>query len=140
MARIGDVEIYVIDESRMYNNKTTDHPVEEAQNVADHVENDPIVFRISGEYTGEDAAQVHSRLIKMRNERQPVTYIGRGRLINCVIESFTENVDSKIANGFRFTMTLKQIRIAKTSVVNLLTPNVRAQVKEVENKGRIQAS
>ena len=137
MASINGIPIYVISEERQYENETTDHPVEDGQDITDHVINLPIVFRIEGEYTGPDAGQIDAQLRELRKGRF-VKYVGRALMYNAVIESYSSNVDSSIANGFRFSMTLKNVRIAKTSTVSLLSPAMKAQVKEVGNAGRVQ--
>lgn len=137
MANINGVPIYVINEERIYDNETTDHPVENGQDITDHVINKPTVFRIEGEYTGIDAGQVEAKLRTLRRG-ELVRYIGRGSLTNAVFESYRSSADSKIANGFRFFITLKQISVAKPSTASLLAPAIRSQVKEVGNAGRVQ--
>lgn len=139
MAMLGDIPIHVITESRAYNNKIAEHPVERGADVADHVEQEGVYFDLSGQYTGPDAAQVEARLRQLRNNPEPVTYVGRGMMINAVIENLNTRGNSSIANGFEFTMTIKQVRIARPSTVSLLDPGIRAQVKEVGNSGRVQA-
>lgn len=138
MASINGIPIYVISEERQYENETTDHPVEDGQDITDHVINLPIVFQIEGEYTGPDAGQVDVQLREIRKTGQLVKYVGRASMVNAVVESYVSNVDSTIANGFRFSMTIKNIKLAKTSTVSLLAPAMKAQVKEVGNAGRVQ--
>ncbi|MCM3488775.1 hypothetical protein M3689_05570 [Alkalihalophilus marmarensis] len=138
MATINGIPIYVLSETRNYDNEVSDHPVETGFNVSDHVEQKPTVFNLRGEYTGPDAGQVDAQLRTLRRSGELVNYVGRGSIYRCAIQSYSTEVDSSIANGFRFNMTIKEIRIAQSSTVNLLSPNVRAQVREVGNAGRVQ--
>ena len=138
MASINGIPIYVISEERQYENETTDHPVEDGQDITDHVINLPIVFQIEGEYTGPDAGQIDAQLRTLRRTGQLLKYVGRASMVYAVIESYVSSVDSSIANGLRFSMTIKNIKLAKTSTVSLLAPAMKAQVKEVGNAGRVQ--
>lgn len=138
MADIDGIPIYVIQESHKYDNDVSSHPVESRSDVTDHVERKPVEFSLTGEYAGPDAANVHRELIRKRYSGDLVEYKGRGKLSNAVILSFQTDRNSSIANGFTFSMTLRQVSIARSSSVNLLSPNVRAQVKEVGNAGRVQ--
>ncbi|MBU8908500.1 phage baseplate protein [Desertibacillus haloalkaliphilus] len=137
MASINGIPISVIDEDRNYDNESTDHPVEEDQDITDHVINNPITFRITGEVTGDNAAQIDAQLRELRRG-ELVRYVGRAILPNAVFDSYRTTVDSRIANGFRFTLTLKQVKLARPSTVSLLSPEIRSQVKDVGNAGRVQ--
>lgn len=140
MARLGDVSFFLVDEGHNYESDITDHPVEFEQNIADHVKNRPVVFDITGKVTGDDAASVHLSLTKIWRSRQPVIYVGRGRIDNVVVGSLSTTRDNTNKHGFNFTLRVKQVRRAKPSTINLLAPSVRSQVKEVSNAGRVQAS
>lgn len=139
MAMLGDIPIDVIRESRSYNNKIAEHPVERGADIADHVDQEGVYFDLSGQYTGPDAAQVEARLRQLRNNPEPLTYTGRGMMVNAIIETFNSSAHSGIANGFEFSMTIKQVRIARPSTVSLLDHSIRSQVKDVGNAGRVQA-
>lgn len=140
MARLGDVSFFIIDESHNYEKNITDHPIEDGRSVSDHAERQPTTFDVTGEVAGENAPETHLALIRQWRESEPATYVGRGKLTTAVIESLNTSRDANIAGGFYFTMTLKQVRIARTSTVDLLSPPVRAQVKDVDDAGRVQVS
>ncbi|KAB8139262.1 hypothetical protein F9U64_01160 [Gracilibacillus oryzae] len=140
MARLGNVSFFILSESHNYKNTITEHPVEDGNDIADHVGSTPTTFNISGMCTGQDAPSKYAQLLELFRKKEPVTYVGRGRINTVVIESFPSDRDADIANGFNFSLTLKQVRIVKTSTVDLLAPEVRAQVKDVGNAGRVQAS
>lgn len=138
MARLGNIEFVLIREDRTYENEVTSHPVERGSDVTDHVMNQPLTFQIEGEYTGPDAGRIHGEFVKLFRSGEPVYYSGRAAMANAVIENFTSSVDENIANGFHFSLTLKNIRIARPSVVGLLPATLRADVSEVKNVGRVQ--
>lgn len=138
MARLGNIEFVLIREDRTYENEVTSHPVERGSDVTDHVTNQPLTFQIEGEYTGPDAGRIHREFVKLFRSGEPVYYSGRAAMANAVIENFTSSVDENIANGFHFSLTLKNIRVAKPSVVGLLPATLRADVSEVKNVGRVQ--
>ena len=139
MARLGSIDFVLIEEERAYENEVTSHPVEGGE-ISDHVVTQPVTYRIEGEYTGPDAGSVHSEFLKLRNSGEPVYYSGRSAMGNTVIENFTSIVDESIANGFRFSLRIKQIRIAQPSAVALLPASLKADVSEIKNVGRKTAS
>lgn len=140
MARIGKIEFVLISEERTFSNEITSHPVESGAEVSDHVINQPMTYQIEGEYTGRDAPSKHAELVKLYREGKPVYYSGRAAMWNAVIESFSSTVDQNIANGFRFSMTIKHIRIAEPSAVAMLPAKLRAEVADKKNKGRKKVS
>ncbi len=147
---LEDIEIDVVEEeSPEFNNLITEKPVERGQDVADHARNLPISFTFSGVVTGPDAAQKLEQLRNYRNDRQLLKYIGRNVLNNMMIESFsTKHVKTNL-QGFGFSITLKQIRIATLQVIDIVAPasvstsvsgkaGTASQVKPVEDRGTQQ--
>lgn len=139
MAKIGNVEFNVISEKRSFPNEVTQHAVEDGADVTDHVRNLQRSFDIDG-FVGdnEDPPRVHDQLVQMKEKRKPVDYSGRAVLTHCIIEDFNSNVDVKSRRGFSFSMKITQIKVAKPSTVSLLPVNLKVDVGEVGNAGRVQ--
>ncbi|NGP45964.1 hypothetical protein G4V62_13780 [Bacillaceae bacterium SIJ1] len=137
MASIGGVHFNVISESRNYNNEVTSHSVEDDKTITDHVKPDPISFAIEGIVT-TDASTVHRDLLRLRASKTLLDYKGRSTIKNVIIERLKTDVDEKIANGFNFSMTIKQVRLARPSTVNLLPVSLKADTSDIGNAGRVQ--
>jgi len=117
MAKLGKYNIGVVEESSSFGVNATEHPVEKGVSFTDHVERELDTFSISGKITGKNAVKIESYLKNLMNKGTPITYVGRSRFTNVLITSIDKKQNSKIANGFAFTINLKEIRIAKSSVV-----------------------
>lgn len=139
MARIGDVEFNVLSESRTHSSDVTNHPVEDGVDIVDHVQIKPRVYSIEGVVGDDhDPANAHLRLVRMQRRGDLVNYAGRAVINNCIIESLTVNVDSSAIRGFTFSMTIREVRIAKSSTVALLPVPLKVDMAEVGNVGRVQ--
>ncbi len=64
-------------------------------------------------------------------------YDGRNYFVG-LITSLKPKHNSRVANGFAFSMTLKEVRTAKTSYIETLEAPIRAQVAPVISSGRKQ--
>ena len=138
MAKIGDVEFNVIDEERSFDSEVTEHPVEDGADIADHIQIKPRSFKVNGKVTGPEAGPKHLALHQLQSSKEPVNYKGRGRLNNCVVESLTTSVDVDVKNGFDFSMTIREIEVAKPSTIGLLPADLKADTSEIGNAGRVQ--
>lgn len=138
MTTLGGIHLLVETESPSFSVSIADHPVEKGENITDHVKKNSTKFGISGVVVGVDAESKKTQLLQFMNSGKPLFYNGRNKLTNVLIESFQPDYDSRIGNGFRFTMTLKEIRISSPAVI--VTKAVKAQSKSVTNKGMQQVS
>jgi hypothetical protein len=149
-AKLGEVELDVVEvETPEHPNEVTIHPVEKGSEIIDHVKQNAISFSINGTVSGENAPQKLSQLRQYRDNGELLTYIGRNAFRDMVIESLSTRHDASIRNGFRFSITLKQVRIAKSLTVEIQlpdpvspkpigTPATTTQTKNVTNKGTQQ--
>jgi hypothetical protein len=136
LCKLGEVDFNVVGNERPdFFNEVTDRPVENIGNVTDHVENKPIILNIDGHVTGTDAGEKIAKLREYYFKKEIVKYIGRNAFSNVVIESLSTEHNNRVANGFTFNITLKEIKIAISERVELLTPTIKTQVKQVGNKG-----
>lgn len=140
MARIGDVEFNVLSESRPHDNEVTTHPVEDGVDITDHVRKQPKVYSIEGHVgDNEDPGAKHLALSYLWARGDLVDYSGRTKMKNVIVENFTSDVDESTQKGFTFSLTLREIDIAKPSTVSLLPVSLKVDVAEVGNAGRVQA-
>lgn len=137
MANIGGVYFNVLSESRPHNLEITSHPVESGADVTDHAKVQRSSYSIEGVVT-ENASAAHAKMRNLQIKRSIVAYEGRTILKNCLIESFTSNVDSKLFDSFTFSMVITEIRIAKPSTIGLLPIRLKVDVNKIGNAGRVQ--
>lgn len=115
----------------------TQQPVEEGLSLTDHVERKPQVISLSGlliRPTKERVERLINQLeLRMRNGTV-ITYEGRRIYTNMVIESFDYDADASIGNGYTFSMTLIEVRMAKPSYVKETKPVTTSGSKQTANK------
>lgn len=141
MPMLGDVFLNTVyEENPDRSVKTTDHPIEGGVDITDHVERKPITMDIEGVIIGPDAAMRMKRLNEYMDNGEPLKYVYRNTMANVIIEDFGRSHNKEVANGFAFDITLKQIRIAKPSIIKSLATPTKVQVAKTENKGQQQAS
>src|SRR5690606_824538 len=110
MPYLGDVLIDVIESEDLdESSSTTDHALEDGEQITDHVENDPIVLKISGIIIDPSDEKL-LKLRKYRESGEVLSYNYRSRLETVLITSFSSKRDKDIKDGYSFSMTLKQIR------------------------------
>lgn len=136
MPYLGDILIDVIESEELdESSSTTDHALEDGEQITDHVESDPIVLSISGVIIDPS----DEKLLKLREYRQKgeiLNYNYRSRLETVLITSFKPKKDKDIKDGYSFSMTLKQIRMAKAPNVIRVSVPVKKQVKPVSKVGK----
>lgn len=140
MPYIKDVLIDVIEEvNAPESSTTTDHALEDGEQITDHIKSDPIYLTISGVIL-DDTEQKVLKLREYREKGELLTFDYMTSLKNVVITSFDRDYSSVVKDGYAFTMTLKQIKTAEVAdyVAVSVTPAVKRQVKPVAKKGRQQ--
>lgn len=90
----------------------TDNPVEGGGNIQDHVFCQPLTIQIQG--TAINGADTIATLTAMWKRADILTYTGRNRIRNLVIQNLQSTHDASNRNGFKFTATLKQITIGSS--------------------------
>lgn len=90
----------------------TDNPVEGGSNIQDHVFHQPLSFQISG--VAINGADTISALQKMWKSGDIITYTGRNRIENLIIQQLRSTHDAAHKTGFSFTATLKQITLGSS--------------------------
>ena len=102
----------VTSESVSRSSTITDNPVEGGSNIQDHVFTQPLSFQISG--TAINGADTIAALQKMWKSGDIITYTGRNRISNLVIQQLQSTHDAKNRGGFTFTATLKQVTLGSS--------------------------
>jgi hypothetical protein len=117
--------------------KTTDHPVENGVDVADHIQAQPKRIEITGVVNGSDAAMSLKRLEYYQENGITVNFSGRTTAAEVIIENFNSVHDTTNKGAFNFTITLKQIRVSNAAaIVRVKLPaKAKAQVGKVGSKG-----
>ena len=144
-AMLGEIELNVVEsENPEQSNEITDNPVEDGVNISDHVRPGPMSFSITGTVTGDDAGQKVEMLRQYANSGQLLRYVGRNVFENMEIETLSTTHDVEVRNGFKFDISLKQVRIAVKKETQYTGPDpitkkeTATQVKTVANKGTQQ--
>lgn len=133
MARLGSVFLNIVYEDKPNNSaKTTDHPIENGLYVTDHIERKPLSLPITGVIIGSDAQTRKKKLEDYMSKGVRLKYVNRTAHSNLVIEDFTATYDVDVKNGFKFTMSLKQIRVVEKA------EKIKKK-KKVTSSGRKQA-
>ncbi|MDO4330661.1 MAG: LysM peptidoglycan-binding domain-containing protein [Lachnospiraceae bacterium] len=114
MALINDIYVFVESENVKRDAKVSEHPVEEGIDLTDHVRRSPITLSISGEIVGDDYEDTIAALDAIHKNGELVEYIGVNMISNALITSFPTEHTGEIAGGCRFTMELREIRIASS--------------------------
>ncbi|MGR6904726.1 phage baseplate protein [Lysinibacillus sp. BSL11] len=138
MPYIKDVLIDVITKVSMpESSTTTDHALEDGEQVTDHVKSNPITISITGIILDDTEGKV-LKLRKYRENGEIFEFDYMTALKHLVITDFNRDYEAKIKDGYAFTMTLKQIKVAKVAKFVSVSIPVKKQTKPVSKKGRQQ--
>lgn len=133
-AKLGDIILdTVYSENPKYGVKVTEHPIEDGESIADHVERETDKMDLSGVLTGPDASARLLKLMSYQKQGKLLNYVYRNGWADVVIESFNTTHDVDVKGGLKFSMTLVKVRIAKPSVLA-----EGMQTKAVSSAGRKQ--
>ncbi|QOS97547.1 hypothetical protein JNUCC42_13195 [Brevibacterium sp. JNUCC-42] len=137
MATINGMYITVESEEPSYEVDVTEQPVETGINLIDHIRRRATTMSISGVIAGEDAAQIREVIKTLSHTGTIMEYIGRNYFTG-IITNFQTKHHHRIANGYEFSATLKEIRIAKSSYIETLPLPIKAQAAPIISAGRKQ--
>ncbi|MCL2415790.1 MAG: hypothetical protein FWD01_03150 [Defluviitaleaceae bacterium] len=141
VAVLGDVLLSAVtSETVTHSSEVTDKAVEDGQDIADHMKEKPDTVSISGVIVGENAWTALARIRQMRNQRELVTYTNRNIFTSMAITNINTDHDKTIAGGCKFNITLKHVRRAVPSVVQLTSvlPAVATKAAPSQNAGTQQ--
>jgi hypothetical protein len=132
--KIGDVEVHITDESEGKFSEVTERPVESGV-ITDNVKRMPDTVELTGTVTSDGWAKKQA-LDRYQEEGTLITYSGKATYENMVIESFDTDYISDNKDGFGFSMTLKEVRITGTVIVDYsVAEDIQSQTKAITNAG-----
>ncbi|MFJ6210599.1 phage baseplate protein [Lysinibacillus sp. NPDC092081] len=138
MPYIKDVLIDVITGvSAPESSTTTDHALEDGEQITDHVKSNPITISLTGIMLDDTEAKV-LKLREYREKGEIIDFNYMTTLKHVVITDFNRDYGAKNKDGYAFTMTLKQIKVAKVAKFVSVSVPVKQQTKPVSKKGRQQ--
>ena len=134
MYKIGDVDVLITEESISKINEVTHRQVEDG-NISDNVKAESDGIYLTG-VVASNAQEAYAKLSDYHKKGDIINYVGKNHYTDVVIESFETDFNSGLGDGFEFSITLKQIRIARTRLVpENVDEEIKSQVKENTNAG-----
>lgn len=136
MALINNLYIFVEKEERKYGVSISEHPIEKGLPITDNVQREPAELSINGYlvdvgtyktttqkikgrkakikkfYRKKTASQISVKIRTWLKKGRYVTYKGKSTLKNALITDYQETFSN---SGRAFTMTIKEVRIAKSA-------------------------
>ncbi|MFJ7841580.1 LysM peptidoglycan-binding domain-containing protein [Lysinibacillus sphaericus] len=137
-ARLNGLLIHVVSEDADFNADIPTHKVEKGIDLSDHVEKKPEVVKLSGlliRPTNERVETLINKLKSFEYKGQPITYEGRRIYQNMLLHNLSIKASSKVMNGYNFSCTLTEVRIAQSSYVD---PKIKASTAPTKEAGRKQ--
>lgn len=134
MATIDGNYIWVEKEDPTYDVDITTQPVEKDIDMTDHVQRKARTMSISGIVNGADAARILTYLKKCSDTGQIVKYVGRVAFTG-IISGLSTSHDHTIADGYSFSLTITEVRVAQSSYVDKLPVPIKAQAAKIVNSG-----
>lgn len=116
MALINNLYVFVESEDVDRGVESTSHPVEQGVDITDHIKKNPTQLSIQGKIVsrgGLKASDILDKITQLKNSGSLITYVGRNALSNMQIQSFSTSHPNTVWGGCEFSMTLKEVRIAK---------------------------
>ena len=130
MALINDIYIFVETEDVSREITASTHPVEEGIELTDHIRRSPLALSLAGELVGSDYEDDIAQIESLQKSGELIEYIGVNLISDVVISKFSTSHAGDIRGGCRFTMELKEIRIASSPYSEGSGNNGTQQVEE----------
>ena len=132
---INNLYVWVKSEDVSDATEVSSHPIEKGAAISDHSQKQPVELSISGKIINHGSRKsddIINQLKKLQEEGSLITYVGRVTLSNLLIQDFQTSYSHTNWGGCDFSMTLKEVRIAKTAYV------AKATSKKATNTGTQQ--
>lgn len=130
MALINDIYLFVEAEDVSRETIATSHPVEEGIELTDHVRRSPLSLSLSGEIVGPDYEDDISQIESLQKTGELVEYVGVNLVSDVIITKFSTSHAGDVYGGCRFTMELKEIRVASSPFSSGSGNNGTQQIEE----------
>lgn len=139
-----------VDIQHEFANSVTEHPVETGESFSDHVQRRNNRFTVNGVFSEiplrgyqgdtlpvqERVAAAYEFLKRLRDERLKFTLVSKYESYpDCVVENLSIPTTAENSSSLFFTLSVVQIRTAKTTLVNIVqVDNVREDKKDDASK------
>lgn len=137
MAKLGGHALHVTNEVPAYSVNIPEKPTEKGFSITDHVEKNATTFRITGLIVNPNAGMIRNKLMESMFRGDLMEYDGRNGFMKVALVSFESEHDYKVANGMRFTATLREVRTVQTPYESA-EPVLKTQIKPVTHQGTQQ--
>lgn len=134
MAMIDGNYVWVESEDPTFDVDITSQPVEKDIDMTDHVQRKARTLSINGAVNGPDAARILTYLKKAGDTGQIVKFVGRTAFTG-ILSGLTTKHDHTIADGYHFSVTITEVRVAQSSYVEKLPVPIKAQAAKIVNSG-----
>ena len=111
------VYLFVSEEDNQTSISASEHSVEQGMDLTDHVRPDAESISLRGVISGSNYKSIVSLIKKWEKAGRTVSYSGRTKLSQCLIDDFAPSYSKDIQDGCSFTMVLRKIRIARPAYV-----------------------
>ena len=138
MAYINNFWVFVETEDITRGVEISTHPVEQGLDITDNVKRSPVAISLSGKIVGEDASTVLSNITALHQSGKYVKYSGRNIINNAIIETFDTGHPNTIAGGCSFSMTIREVRVAKPAYMEQRKSSATANTKKATKSGTQQ--
>jgi len=137
MPKINGHSIWVETEDLGFEVDITTQPVEKDIDMTDHVQRRARTMSLTGAVVGSSAAKTRQFLQNAQDKGLIVKYVGRNAFTG-LLSGLSTSHDYKISDGFNFTLTMVEVRTAKSSYVDKLPAPIKAQAVKIVNSGTKQ--
>lgn len=136
IAFINNLYVFVESEEVARDIKSTSHPVETGIEISSTIRREPVEISLKGkivDYNNTTASDILAKLYEFQKNGSVLSYTGRNAQQNLQIHEFTTSHPNTNAGGADFTMTLKEIRIAKSSYTSTSSTSNQTTTAEKKN-------
>lgn len=135
MANINGIRVFVKDEQFSHSAEVTKHKVEKGLPLTDNVQRNASTITIKGEIVGGNASNDINTFRGYMEDAVLIYYVGRNYTLgNYVITNFETSHPNTIWGGCSFSMTMQEVRFAKSSYLRKET----ASTAKVTNASKAQ--
>lgn len=115
MASLDGIQLLIEDEDGDRGVDATSYAVEKGEPFTDHVKKRPKDFSIKGYLLSDNWQADLQKLETAMENGKFLKYVGKNTLTDVIILSIRDGHNSDVANGFAVTISLRKVRITKTS-------------------------
>ena len=129
----------VVTEAEIKNADVTNRPVEKGEDIQDHMKAKPYEIRLTGAMVNDAMGKIGT-IEGFQKDAELLTYVGRRKIENLVITSFSTKFSKDVKDAYEYDMSLQEVKIAKPESFKLdvKDPVTKTKVKEMTNEGRKQ--